>query len=269
MNKIYPLEKSPLYKIRNRKKLAILLGLPEEYFCISHEYQYNCFSKPKPTGGERHFTVPPKELMVIQKRLCRLLARIETPEWVISGKKYHSYITNAQRHIKSSFVKTMDISQFYDSVQRGKIYALFKNLFQMENDICWLMTELVTYNGTLPTGSPTSQLIVYWAYSKMFEQIKEIAFKVVTGVGIYNGELKILNSKKKQILDKYKECKAARNLYEIEKLNGMLCSLRQIDSDIFPEIYNFIKHFDKELKELSRNRYYRNGGVRCYTKVIG
>lgn len=37
MNKIYPLEKSPLYKIRNRKKLAILLGLPEEYFCISHE----------------------------------------------------------------------------------------------------------------------------------------------------------------------------------------------------------------------------------------
>ena len=77
MNKIYPLEKSPLYKIRNRKKLAILLGLPEEYFCISHEYQYNCFSKPKPTGGERHFTVPPKELMVIQKRLCRLLAIIE------------------------------------------------------------------------------------------------------------------------------------------------------------------------------------------------
>ena len=322
MNKIYPLEKSPLYKIRNRKKLAILLGLPEEYFCISHEYQYNCFSKPKPTGGERHFTVPPKELMVIQKRLCRLLARIETPEWVISGKKYHSYITNAQRHIKSSFVKTMDISQFYDSVQRGKIYALFKNLFQMENDICWLMTELVTYNGTLPTGSPTSQLIVYWAYSKMFEQIKEIAlennciftlyvddmtfsstgpismklrkdvavllkknglkakikkdhyyqpdaFKVVTGVGIYNGELKILNSKKKQILDKYKECKVTHNLYEIEKLNGMLCSLRQIDSDIFPEIWNFIKHFDKELKELSRNRYYRNGGVRCYTKVIG
>ena len=90
------------------------------------------------------------------------------------------------------------------------------------------------------------------------------AFKVVTGVGIYNGELKILNSKKKQILDKYKECKATHNLYEIEKLNGMLCSLRQIDSDIFPEIYNFIKHFDKELKELSRNRYYRNRRKKRY-----
>lgn len=320
MSNLYPLEKSPLYRIRNRKKLAVLLGLPEEYFCISHEYQYKCFTKPKPGGGERHFAIPPEELKEIQKRLCKLLFRIETLAWVISGKKHHSYITNAERHIESPFVKTMDISQFYDSVQRGKIYALFRDIFQMENDICWLMTELVTYNGVLPTGSPTSQLVVYWTYSKMFEQIRKIAlqnncvftlyvddmtfssmipipkklredvavllkknglsaklkkdhyyqsdvFKMVTGVGIYNGKLKIPNSKKKQILDKYKECKATHNIYEIEKLNGMLCSLRQIDSNVFPEIYNFIKHFDKELKEMAKNRYYRNRKRKIYSCI--
>lgn len=310
MNKVYPLENSPLYGMRNRTKLALLLGLDKNYFSKTHKYTYNCFSRSKPNGGERHFTEPLGELKIIQKRINKLLSRIETPNWVISGKKQHSYVTNAQRHSGNMFVKTMDISQFYDSVQKGKVYKLFKDTFKIEKDICWLMTELVTYKGILPTGSPTSQLIVYWTYSNMFEEIRIIAlenkckftlyvddmtfssmqpiskklreevakmlkkndlkakskkdhyyqsdvFKVVTGVGIQNGELKVSNGKKKQILDKYKECKASRNLYEIEKLKGMLCSLRQIEAGIFPEIDNFVRHFDDELKVLSKNRYYR------------
>lgn len=34
MSKMYPIEKSPLYRMRNRRKLAVLLGLPKEYFHI-------------------------------------------------------------------------------------------------------------------------------------------------------------------------------------------------------------------------------------------
>ncbi|MFR7991363.1 MAG: reverse transcriptase family protein [Lachnospiraceae bacterium] len=317
MNKTYPLKNSPLYGMRNRTKLALLLGLNKNYFSKIHKYTYNCFSRPKPNGGERYFTEPTGELKLIQKRINRLLSRIETPNWVTSGKKQNSYVTNAQRHRNNLFVKTMDISQFYESVQRGKVYKLFRDTFKMEKDICWLMTNLVTYKGKLPTGSPTSQLIVYWAYSQMFEEISTIAldneceftlyvddmtfssmhpisnklreevdkilkkddlkakskkdhyyqsdvFKVVTGVGIQNGELRALNGKKKQILDKYRECKASHNLYEIEKLKGMLCSLRQIESGIFPEIYNFVKHFDDDLKVLSKNRYYQRKRNRTY-----
>lgn len=36
---------------------------------------------------------------------------------------------------------------------------------------------LVMCEGTLPTGSPTSQFVVYWFYSDMFENIYEIAQK--------------------------------------------------------------------------------------------
>ena len=66
--------------MRNRRKLAVLLGLPQNYFSNKREYKYCEFSKPKPNGdGERHFTVPSEELKLIQKALCRLLTRIETP----------------------------------------------------------------------------------------------------------------------------------------------------------------------------------------------
>ncbi len=47
------------------------------------------------------------------------------------------------------------------------------------------------------------------------------------------------------------------NIYEIEKLNGTLCSLKQIEPDIFPEIYGYVHRYEQELKKLSRNRFYR------------
>lgn len=312
MSKTYQIEKSPLYRMRNRRKLAILLGLPEKYFLKIQQHEYYEFSKPKPNGdGERHFTVPAEELKLVQKVLCRLLTRIETPDWVMSGKKHCSYITNAERHIENQFVKTMDISQFYDSVQKKRIYKMFKDTFKMAEDISWIMTDLVTYKGVLPTGSPSSQLIVYWTYSNMFAEINRIAadkgcvftlyvddmtfssqypisqelresvaeqlkqndlkaknskdhyyqaktLKVVTGVGLKDGEKVVLNRNRKAILEQYQKCKATRNIYDIEKLNGMLCSQRQIEKDIFPEIANFVKCFENELKIMARNRFYKN-----------
>ena len=56
----------------------------------------------------------------------------------------------------------------------------------------------------------------------------------------------------------YEKCKKTCNLYDIEKLNGMLCSMRQIEPDIFPELGNYIKHYEAELKEMARKRFYAN-----------
>lgn len=311
MSKGYALEKSPLYRMRNKRKLAECLKVEKNYFLKPHNYKYNEFSRPKPNGdGERKFTVPPDELKKIQKQICKLLNRIETPEWVISGKKGCSYITNAEMHLTSKFVKTMDISKFYDSAQRSKIYKMFRNTFKMENDVAWCMTELVTYKGTLPTGSPSSQLIIYWAYRDMFESINKVSqkngctfslyvddmtfssnspikkeireevavllkkngltakakkdhyyqakdFKVVTGVGLLSGEKIVLNEKRKNAIDLYEQCKKSQDIEKIEKLNGILCSLRQIEPDIFPQIYDYLHGYENELKEFSRKRFYR------------
>lgn len=259
----------------------------------------------------RHFTVPSDELKRVQKKLCKLLSRIRTPNWVISGKKKHSYITNADKHVENTFVKTMDVSKFYDSVKRKYVFRMFKKTFQMAEDIAWLMTELVMYEGMLPTGSPSSQLIVYWAYCDMFNEINRLAndrnctftlyvddmtfssqapipkclrneicnqlkkydliakskkdhyyqrdaVKVITGVGIKDGKKIVLNNKRKKIIDQYQKCKTSNEICDIEKLNGMLCALRQIEPEIFPEIYNYVKHYESELKMMARDRFYRN-----------
>lgn len=312
MNDTYCLEASPLFRMRNRRKLAKLLNLPEHYFKQEHSFSYHEFSRLKSNGKDkRYYAVPEEELKRIQKRICKLLSRIQMPDWVMTGKKHCSYINNAEKHRDNAFVKTMDISQFYDSTKRSQIYKMFVDVFLMSHDIAWIMTDLVSYNNKLPTGSPSSQLIVYWTFSHMFENIQAIAeqygcdftlyvddmtfssskpikkelrekvayqlrrnglkakiskdhyyqantTKEVTGVGIRNGNILVLNRKRKQILDQYEKCKEENSIVEIEKLNGMLCALRQIDSNIFPEIANYIKHFESELKDMARNRYYKD-----------
>ncbi|EEG72538.1 reverse transcriptase domain-containing protein [[Clostridium] hylemonae] len=92
----------------------------------------------------------------------------------MSGKKSYSYITNSETHLQYKFIKTMDISKFYESAQRSKVYKMFIQTFKMEHDIAWIMTEVVTYNGVLPTGSPSSQLIVYWTYCDLFDMINNL-----------------------------------------------------------------------------------------------
>lgn len=316
MSKMYVLEQSPLYRMRNKKKLATLLRISPKYLISEHSQEYYKFSRPKLNGdGIRQFTVPSDELKYAQKKLCILLSRIQTPDWVISGKKKHSYITNAENHIDNTFVKTMDISKFYDSAERKYVHRMFKETFKMAEDIAWIMTDLVMYEDMLPTGSPSSQLIIYWAYRDMFNEINLIAneqsctftlyvddmtfsskkpitkelgqdvcnklkrygliakrkkdhyyqgntVKTITGVGINDGQKVVLNNKRKRILEQFQKCKTSNKIYDIEKLNGMLCALRQIEPEIFPEIANYIKHYDSELKLMARNRFFKNRRIR-------
>ena len=77
---------------------------------------------------------------------------------------------------------------------------------------------------------------------------------ITTGVGIKEGRLVVLNSKRKAIIDQYKLCKEKDEIREIEKLNGMLCAVRQIEPEIFPSIYAYVKYNENRLKEYSKKR---------------
>ncbi len=72
-------------------------------------------------------------------------------------------------------------------------------------------------------------------------------------MGIKHGKM----VERKQIIKLYAECKKDSNIYEIEKLNGILCSLRQIKLDIFSEIYSYVQHYEQELRNLSKKRFYK------------
>jgi len=173
MIKSYPIEKSPLYRLRNKKKLASLLNLQEDFFKsvqFASVLDYKQFEIEKNTK-RRLIQSPGGKLKIIQKRILKLLSRIETPNWLMSGKKGHSYIDNAIVHSKNSYVYTIDIKNFYPSCKEQYIHKMFRSTFQMSPDIAAIMTRIVSHNGVLPTGAPTSPLISFWTYHKNFERL--------------------------------------------------------------------------------------------------
>ena len=308
MIKEYKLEQSPLYKLRNKQKLAELLGLQKNYFRKKHIYKYSEFYKKKPDGSKRTLNNPEKSLKTIQKRIFKLLNRIEKPSWVISGKKGKSYVDNARVHQFNDNVCTIDIEKFYDSTREVYVYNFLKYTMKMATDVAAVITDLVTYNNRIPTGTPTSQLIAFWAYKNIFTKIYEmckengITFslyvdditlssnkiinkkikyiinnllnlkelnikktktkffskksnKSVTGTIIdSNKNIKLENSKRKEIIELYREC-INPNTYTIKKLvklNGKMNDANQVEKGIFKSFTSYLKKHSKEIKEYNR-----------------
>src|SRR5438128_2438395 len=89
---------SALFKITSPVRLAKVL-------CISSERLTYLLSDPAANysvwqhrGAERTIEEPKAVLKAVHARVAWLLGQIETPEYLHSGVKKRSYITNAARH---------------------------------------------------------------------------------------------------------------------------------------------------------------------------
>ncbi len=173
----YPLNQSCLFKLKSKRKLAELLEL-EETFLRDKKYlkivEYSEFLNEK--GRLIESSKP--ELKKVQKKILLYLSKIITPEYLISGKKGSSYLTNSQQHSKGKrYILTSDISKFYNSSKRKYIYRMFKEEFETSEDVAGILTDFVCYKNHIPTGAPTSQIISYFAYKNIFDKINTLSIE--------------------------------------------------------------------------------------------
>lgn len=177
--KKYDITQCCLYKCNSPRKLKEALKLAdEEYKDIVRLVKYHKFQIEKKDSKEkRNITAPDKRIKEIQTRILQLIQKVERPEWLISGEKGKCYIDNGKRHIHSNYFLTMDIKKFYDNCEREYVFRFFKDKMLMAGDLAGLCTDIVTYDGGIPTGCPTSQLLAFYAYENMFSEIYEVAEK--------------------------------------------------------------------------------------------
>ncbi|MCG2725840.1 MAG: hypothetical protein L6420_06225 [Elusimicrobia bacterium] len=195
--KLYPIERSPLYNLSNKRTLTKLLNTDKKSIeSLLKNTAYKVYLNKK----KRLIEEPFPELKKIQSKLNNLLQKIETPSWLKSGKKGMKITDNANIHIKNPYIVCVDIESFYKSVARDKIFQNFKYTFKMTDDVAWLLTNIVVFKDQkpnkygsyfyIPTGTPCSQLVAYWTYKKTFDDILESGtllcfFNIISGIG-YN-----------------------------------------------------------------------------------
>jgi Reverse transcriptase (RNA-dependent DNA polymerase) len=175
----YELERSALYRLPSVKALANALlwdGPPSALRALSKRPDnFKEYEKKNPvTGKSRKIQSPSLRVKPIQKRLNVLLKQIIVPDYLQSGTPGRSHLSNSQIHLeKEGATVTVDVSKFYESISRRRVFRLFRNVFDCESDIADVIADLVCCNGHLATGSPSSVLLSYFACKDMFDLINE------------------------------------------------------------------------------------------------
>lgn len=180
-NRGYEINQSPLYKLSSKRKLATILQIEYASLLRAKDWiNYTVSEIEKASGGFRTIYDPCRELKQVQRRIKNLLSRISIPNWVFSGCKGVCHVDNGKYHEHSVYFIQSDLHAFYDSCSRERVYRLFKDRFKCSSDVSALLSDLTTLtledgSTVIPTGSPCAQLVAFFAYQDMFNELHNLA----------------------------------------------------------------------------------------------
>lgn len=172
----HALHQSPLFKLRTRRKLGRLLRVtPAELRALEQGAdQYSEFDRPKKNGiGTRHVENPCRELKRAQARIARILGKITPPDFLFCPVKRRCYVTNAAAHRGNRVVQCLDIEKFFPNTPQRRVFWFFNVVMKCNRDLAGLFAKLACYRGHLPTGSPLSPIMAYFAFYDLWAQIAE------------------------------------------------------------------------------------------------
>ncbi len=174
-NKQYSLSDSCFYKLQSKNKLAKLLKSNlSELKQLTNDSNYNCYTDS--SGGKaRDIEHPYATLDKIQTRIASLICRVEQPDYIHSGIKSRSHVTNAKVHVGNHPVLTSDIQSFYPNTSRKMVFNFFSRVLLCSPDVSNLLADLCIVKGHIPTGSRISMPLAFWANRPMFDSLYAIS----------------------------------------------------------------------------------------------
>ena len=174
-HKRVPLKGSALFRLTSPRRLAEMLLVPRATLeRLVEAGDDNYLVRPDRKSG-RIIEEPKPQLKLIHQRFARLLAQIETPDYLHSGVKGRSYITNANAHGADHACVKLDIKKFFPSSSSHHVQRFFEDVLEYPPDVASRAKQLLTHDGHLPTGGNASPILSFWAYKPMFDEIDTLA----------------------------------------------------------------------------------------------
>jgi hypothetical protein len=222
--KTYPLDQSPLFRLRSRSRLCRLLSIDGRmlrHLSKHAEGLYREKDVPKRDSQKlRHIEDPHRGLKIVQTRLSKLLSRITPPDYLFCPVKGRDYIRNAAQHRGNRVVRCLDIRKFFPSTSARRVFWFFHQVMECDRDIAATLSRLACYKEHLPTGSPLSPILAYFAHVDVWTAIAAICKSNGYTLTVYIDDVTISGASvsAKVIWDVKKEIHRAGHRYHKEKL---------------------------------------------------
>jgi hypothetical protein len=175
--KRYDINQCALFGCRSKRRLREILFLSKTGLVelTSTTSLYRRKEQTKKNGSIRVIHAPCAPLKRAQKRISELLMRLGVPEYLMCPVRGRSNIDNAADHSGAAAFRFLDIESFFPNCTSSKIYNFFSQRLKCSPDVSFCLTRLVTLDGCLPQGSPSSPILAFWAYKDMWDQLNEVA----------------------------------------------------------------------------------------------
>lgn len=186
--KRYPLQQSPLYRLRGKGRFEAVLGVSWE--SVPELLRSNAYRVWTNEKG-REIQAPVHWMAAVHKTIGDLLARIEVPGYVFS-QKGRSYADNARQHLGRHPVIKTDIHRFYPSVTRTLVFRTFLEDFECAADVAHRLADICCYRQQhLPTGSPLSGRVAFFAARRLFDDINALALAHECTLTVYVDDITV------------------------------------------------------------------------------
>ena len=163
----------------DRDNLASLLGMNEDrlsQLAGEAEKLYVRFPLKTRRRRPRWIEAPKPFLKLVQRRLLdRLLYEVPPHSAAHGFYPELSIVTNAQTHVRSDWVISFDLKDFFPTTDMEKVSQVLSKYYALEGNTLDTILRLTCRGGSLPQGAPTSPHLANLAFFDGDEWLANLA----------------------------------------------------------------------------------------------
>ena len=174
--------RSKFYALEKPQDIADLLEIDLQrlhyhIYIAPKSSRYTVFDIPKRAGGVRTISAPATALKIIQRKLNQVLLQVYSPKpCVHSFLLDRSIVSNAQVHSPKRNVLSIDLEDFFPSINFGRVRGLFMGKpYNLCPTVSTILAQICCFDNKLPQGAPTSPIITNMLCAQMDSQLMAIA----------------------------------------------------------------------------------------------
>ena len=170
---------------------------------------YRSIKIKKKRGGFRELHIPTRILKAVQYYLLKNMSLIFNPHKCSYAFEYSKSIKDhAAQHVKKKYVYTLDLVDFFGSINWGRLNGCFQAYpFNLNNISARILANIFIYKDSLPQGAPSSPFLANMICRSLDAELYRWAIKNKFNYSRYADDITFstnLNSITKEVLEEIK-----------------------------------------------------------------
>jgi RNA-directed DNA polymerase len=187
--------------IQQTDDLAKALGVPLELLheIATHPDRHFTPGKTKPKPGKK-----PRDCTFLSKQASEVLTRInrlfqdhgDHPSYVHGAIRGRTIASNARQHIGTRPLYKLDIRKFFPSVTPAMLKRELAAVTRMSEPVIDLLVQVMTYKGSLITGSPASAVVATLVIRRATNRINGLVQRYGGSFSVFADDISISGSQR-------------------------------------------------------------------------